>query len=168
MRFCCEQPFELCAAFHEVGAAPPPCLLWWPTIAPPVSALVQLPHGASPVCRVPSACEPVRMSCWLPGTGVPFSVSDVSPPRLLASELRSATDLATTTPFVFIHGPLPMRSRALTAGWPAAAAALKYARHVRLPAPAAAASVWHCLSAPASPPRFAPLPGPALVMKKLI
>ena len=40
--------------------------------------------------------------------------------RLLASEWRSATDLATTTPFAFIHGPLPMRSRAFTAGCPAA------------------------------------------------
>ena len=45
------------------------------------------------------------------------------------------------------------------------AVVLRYARHVRPPAPAAAASVWQCASAPARPPRSAPLPGPALVMK---
>ena len=35
------------------------------------------------------------------------------------------------------------------------------------PAPAACASDWQCLSAPSIPPRSAPLPGPALVKKKL-
>jgi len=36
------------------------------------------------------------------------------------------------------------------------------------PAPTAAASFWQCASAPESPPRSAPLPGPAPVMKKII
>ena len=39
---------------------------------------------------------------------------------------------------------------------------------MRCPAPAVAASVWQCLSAPARPPKSAPLPLPALVTKKLI
>src|SRR5262247_1122630 len=39
---------------------------------------------------------------------------------------------------------------------------------MRLPAPTAAASLWQCASAPARPPKFAPLPGPALVTKKVI
>src|SRR5688500_5940669 len=144
-------------------------------MALPASLLVQFPQvasvfGAVGGASVPSACEPVRMSCWLgvsprPLTIAPFSVREFSLLRAFMSECRCATSLATTTPFALIHGPLPMRSRAFTAGCPPIAAALRYARHVRLPAPAAAASVWQCLSAPASPPRLAPLPGPALVMK---
>ena len=35
-------------------------------------------------------------------------------------------------------------------------------------APAAAASIWQCASAPASPPRFPPSPGPTLVTKNPI
>src|SRR5262245_55306191 len=61
-----------------------------------------------------------------------------------------------------------MRSRALTAPPCAAWLVLRYARQVLPPAPAAWASCWQCASAPASPPRSAPLPGPALVMKKVI
>src|SRR6478752_801844 len=62
-----------------------------------------------------------------------------------------------------------MRSFAFTAGWPFAADVLKYARHTRVAgAPAALASAPHCASAPARPPRSAPLPGPALVMKNVI
>ena len=126
--------------------------------------------GVAGAASVPSACEPVRMSCWFgvsptPFTTVPFSVSAVSFLRLLLSEWRSSTLFAMTTPFAFVHGPLPIRSFAFTAGCPAAAAALRYARQVRLPAPAAAARVWQILSAPARPPRFAPLPDPALVTK---
>src|SRR6185369_11702615 len=34
--------------------------------------------------------------------------------------------------------------------------------------PAACASCWQCASAPARPPRSAPLPGPALVMKNVM
>src|ERR1700693_3049828 len=62
-----------------------------------------------------------------------------------------------------------MRSRALTAAPPAAGVLeLRSARHVLLPAPAAWASDWQCASAPATPPRSPPLPGPWLVMKKVI
>jgi len=41
-------------------------------------------------------------------------------------------------------------------------------RLVRLLAPAAAASRWHCASAPARPPRSPPLPISLLVMKKVM
>src|SRR6185369_15712213 len=84
----------------------------------------------------------------------PFSVSAVCLVRLLVP-CSSATSLAITSPFAFFHGPLPMRSRALTAPCPCV---LRYACHVLPPAPAAAASDWHCLSAPSSPPRSPPLP----------
>ena len=57
---------------------------------------------------------------------------------------------------------LPDRSRALTAPAPCV---LRYACQVRLPAPRAVASVWQCLSAPATPPRFPPIPNPPLVTK---
>src|SRR5690348_10224038 len=60
-----------------------------------------------------------------------------------------------------------MRSRALTAGCPPVACVLRYARHVRAPAPAAAARSWQILSAPASPPRL-PVAGDALLTKKRI
>src|SRR5262249_3293144 len=53
-------------------------------------------------------------------------------------------------------------------GWPLARGGLRYARHVLLPAPAACAKVWHWRSAPSRPPRSAPLPGPVLVMKKVM
>src|SRR4029077_1661509 len=75
----------------------------------------------------------------------------------------SATSLAIVTPFAFTQGPLPMRSRALTAPAPCVE---RYARHVLAPAPADAASRWQSWSAPARPPRSAPLPSPALVTKK--
>src|SRR5688572_29760447 len=68
-------------------------------------------------------------------------------------------------PFTLCHGPLPMRSRAFTASAPCV---LRYARHVRPPAPTAVASAWQCASAPASPPRLPPLPSPTLVMKNVI
>src|SRR5205814_10614744 len=61
-----------------------------------------------------------------------------------------------------------MRSRAFTAGLPGRAGVLKYACHVRLPAPTAAASVWQCASAPANPPRLPPSPTGSLVTKKFI
>ena len=47
------------------------------------------------------------------------------------SPCRSATLLAMSWPFLLYQGPAPMRSRAFTAGWPLAAVALRYARHVR-------------------------------------
>src|SRR6266478_7760460 len=67
----------------------------------------------------PSAVEPVMASCWFgciptPLTIVPFSVSAVSRVILLLAPWRSSTLVATTSPLKFFHGPLPMRSRALT------------------------------------------------------
>jgi len=43
-----------------------------------------------------------------------------------------------------------------------------YACHIAAPRPAPAASIWQCASAPAIPPRLAPLPGPALVTKNVM
>ena len=53
-----------------------------------------------------------------PLTTVPFSVSAVCLVSLLFALCRSSTLVAITTPWTFCHGPLPMRSRALTWGWP--------------------------------------------------
>src|SRR5882724_4572110 len=143
-------------------------------MAVPVVLLVQLRQVMSslPENARPSGCEPVRMSCMFGLSPLalmvsPFSLSPVSLLILLLLLCRSSTSLAMTTPLVFCHGPLPMRSRALTAGLPSAALVLKYACHV-LPAPTAWASAWQCLSAPAKPPRSAPLPEPTLVMKKVM
>src|SRR5260221_6496690 len=57
----------------------------------------------------------------------------------LCSSVRS---FAITTPLEFFQGPLPMRSRAFTAGAPSAACVDRYACQVLAPAPAACASVW--------------------------
>jgi hypothetical protein len=46
----------------------------------------------------------------------PRSLNELSKPSLLFSLCRSSTLVATTWPLKFCHGPLPMRSRALTAG----------------------------------------------------
>src|SRR6188472_2015518 len=84
------------------------------------------------------------------------------------SPCRSATLLASSTFFALYQGPAPMRSRALTAGWPLAAVVLRYASHVRPyagGAPAAFASIAQFASAPARPPMFAPSPLPTLVTK---
>lgn len=59
------------------------------------------------------------MSCLLgfsvrPLTIRPFSSNAVSFVTLLAGECSSSTFLAITTPLAFRHGPVPMRSRALT------------------------------------------------------
>src|SRR5215510_6081229 len=152
----------------------------WPSCALPMpsAALVQLLHvasvfGAVGGWSVPSACEPVRISCWFglsptPMMTVPFSVSAVSFLMLLLSECRSATLLAIATPFWLYQGPLPMRSLAFTAGCPLAAAALRYACHVLPRLPAAVARFWQILSPPARPPRLAPFPDPTLLTKKLI
>src|SRR4051795_5062378 len=116
------------------------------------------------------------MSCWFgvsptPVTGSPFSVSAVVllmllPRRAISSvsPWRSATFCAMRAPLALNHGPAPIRSRALTAACPFAAAALRYACAV-LVEPAAVARVWQMRSAPAMPPRSAPLPDPALVTK---
>src|SRR6187549_890947 len=73
--------------------------------------------------------------------------------------------LAMTKPLAFFHGPLPIRSLALT---PPAPCVDRYARQVLPPAPTACASAWQCASAPARPPRSPPLPGPLLVTKNVI
>src|SRR5919198_75834 len=86
------------------------------------------------------------MSCMLTGsprplTGSPFSVNAVCLLMLLDGECRSSTLLATTTPFAFFHGPLPMRLRASTPASPPGAVVERYARQLDLVEPAARASV---------------------------
>src|SRR5262252_6676539 len=113
------------------------------------------------------------MSCWLgvsprPFTTPPVSVSAVCLVMRWLMPCNSSRSEAIKTPFALYQGPLPMRSRALTADPPPAALVLRYARHVRLPAFTAFARAWQILSAPSSPPRLAPLPDPVLVTKKLI
>src|SRR6478735_2150421 len=139
-------PRVACEEFHDSagGVVSSPARSWCPTIADPSPPLVQLPQVLSSPAgnALPSGCVPVRMSCsfgWSPRpfTPSPFSVSAVCLLRLLPAPWRSATSFATTTPFAFCHGPLPMRSLALTAPDPCV---LRYARHVLPPAPAAVAS----------------------------
>src|SRR5688572_13256501 len=144
---------------------------------PSLPDLVQLPQVMS-VCEanaVPSRREPVRMSCLFglsprPFTFWPFSSSPVSLLMLLFGECRSATSRAIRSPFALCQGPVPIRSRAwatfvslVVLPW-----VLRYARHVRLPAPALAASDWQWRSAPSMPPRSAPFPVPTLVIKNVI
>ena len=103
-------------------------------MAEPPSPRVQLPQvvslPASGTATVPSGREPVRMS-WRftlspkPVTTSPFSVSELALPSLALALCRSATLVATVTPLALTHGPLPMRSRALTAGRPSAATVLR-------------------------------------------
>src|SRR6266513_2479064 len=76
--------------------------------------------------------------------------------------------VATCTPFTLSQGPPPMRSLAFTGGRPDSAAALRYARHIRLREPTAFASFWQCASAPARPPIAPPSPAWWLVTKKLM
>src|SRR5437879_5815189 len=152
-----------------------PCRSWWPTIAEPSPLLVQLPQVVSPpaVEKRPSGSEPVRMSCSFgvsprPLTISPFSVKAVCLLRLLCSECRSLTLFATTTPFAFRHGPLPMRLRASAPWSPPGKVVLRYARQLVAFAPAALASAAQCASAPSRPPRSAPLPLPTLVTKNVV
>src|SRR5580765_7171386 len=86
----------------------------------------------------------------------------------MVSPCRCARSCAIISPLKLYQGPVPMRSRALTAGWPGRACVLKYACQLRLPAPADVASVWQCASAPANPPRLPPSPMVSLVTKKFI
>src|SRR6185436_2615889 len=121
----------------------------------------------------PAGSDPVRMSCSFgvsprPLTISPFSVSAVSLLILPLPECSSATLLATTTPLALRHGPLPMRSRALTPASPPGAVVLRYAFQPVIFEPAALASALQCASAPSSPPRSAPLPLPVLVTKNVI
>src|SRR5689334_7103532 len=130
------QPRDWCDEFHDFAGAlsSSPVRSLWPTIAAPSPLFVQLPHVVStlPAIVVPSGCEPVRMSCMFglspaPLTTSPRSVSAVCLVRLLlpCSSLRL---LPITTPLALRHGPVPMRSRAFTAGPPAPACVLRYAR----------------------------------------
>src|SRR5580765_2678518 len=82
---------------------------------------------------------------------------------------NSATVPATCARFALYQGPVPIRSRALVGrlAFDASRSTLRYARHVRAPCPAAAASRWHVASAPPRPPR-SPVTLVALLTKKLI
>src|SRR5262245_8459977 len=124
---------------------------------------------------VPSAFEPVRMSCST-GAGDPghwplirrpvWSMkSEASPVR----ECSSSRFLATSTPLALRQGPMPMRLRASTGPPPLAGSwlALRYARHSWPPAPAEVANRWHNASAPLRPPIF-PVVLVVLVTKKVM
>src|ERR1700761_4601395 len=134
LRSACEQPpsgpREGCEAFQdfEASSSRSPIRSACPSIAAPCVELVQFlqVRSASGPNAVPSACDPVSTS-WRFGVSPrplmtsPFSESAVCLVRLLLALWRSATSLAITTPLTFCHGPLPMRSLALTAGLPSAA-----------------------------------------------
>ena len=101
-------------------------------MAEPSPLFVQFPQVVSPpaVENMPCGSEPVSTSCMLtasprPLTVSPFSVSAVCLVILFASEWRSSTLFATTTPLTFCHGPLPMRSRALTPAAPPGSVVLR-------------------------------------------
>src|SRR6266481_8312171 len=133
LRSACEQPpsgpRDGCELFQDFDASSSrsPMRSEWPTKAEPCVLLVQfLQVRSSPAANaVPSGCDPVSTS-WRFGVSPrplmtsPFSLSAVCFVRPLAP-CNSATSLAITTPLAFCHGPLPMRSRALTAGLPSAA-----------------------------------------------
>ena len=114
----------MCAEFQERWNTvfAPPRRSICPTEALPKVLLDQLlqVRFMLPGQAVPSICEPVSTSCQFgvmpkPATMVPRSVSEFSGPSLLLSLCRSSTLVAITVPLAFCHGPLPMRSRALTA-----------------------------------------------------
>ena len=93
-----------------------------PTCAVTVVALDVQSLQVSPVISLPSAVDPVRMSCSL-GVGEPVhwpliwrprsSTNSVGSPVRAWSSVRSR---AIVTPLALIHGPLPMRLRA-SVGW---------------------------------------------------
>ncbi len=97
----------------------------------------------------------------------PFSVSEFSLPSLLLSLWRSATFCATITPLALYQGPLPMRSLAFTAAWPPAADGAQIGAPRAVPGTGAA---WPASDSARRRRRdrrgCAPLPDPALVMKK--
>ena len=126
-----------------------------------------------PANALPSMSEPVSMSCMLGVSpriliGSPFSSSAVALLILLLALCRSSTLVAMTAPLAFCHGPLPIRSRALTV----ALGLRRVGAGAQIGAPGLAAGArrlrerWQCASAPARPPRSPPLPGPTLVTKK--
>ena len=148
---------------------------WWPTCARPPASDVQLPQVRS---SLPAKRRPVR-----PGTGqdvvdvrrisdaVDF-VQALGHRVFLADAGGRAVELVeigrNQNPAGVVPGPVPIRSRAFTAGWPGRAVGTRYARHVWSPAPSAAASAWQWASAPESPPRFPPRPLPRLVTKNRV
>src|SRR5262245_40520392 len=171
------QPALPCEEFHDFmcRVSANPCRSKWPTIAEPSPLFVQLPQVVSPpaVENMPIGSEPVRMSCSFgvsprPLIGWPFSSSAFCLLILLLAECRSATLVATTTPLALRHGPLPMRSRALTPAAPFGSVVLRYAFQLVRLEPASLARVLQYASAPSSPPRSAPLPLPLLVTKNVI
>src|SRR6266581_2853543 len=133
LRSACEQPpsgpREGCEEFQdfEASSSRRPRRSICPSMAAPCVLLVQFlqVRSSGPANAVPSACDPVSAS-WRFGVSPrplmtsPFSESAVCLVSPLAP-CNSATSLATTVPLEFFHGPLPMRSRALTAGLPSAA-----------------------------------------------
>src|SRR5581483_5977151 len=144
-------------------------------MAEPSPLFVQFPQVVSPpaVDNRPDGSDPVRMSCTFTGSPrplivSPFSESAVCLLMLTLSECRSSTLFATITPLALCHGPLPMRSRALTPASPPVSVVLRYARQLVSVEPAALASAAQCASAPSRPPRSAPLPFPTLETKNVI
>src|SRR5258705_7289983 len=168
-----------CAEFHDdsvpdvspLGPRPSEC----PTCPNVVVASDDQSPQVNPTISVPSAFEPVMMSCstgagdpvhW-PLIGLPCSSTKMV--ELPVRECRSARLAATVAPLALTHGPLPIRERASVGRLPlsGSCSTLRYACHNRLPAPAALASVWQRLSAPRRPPRL-PVIFVLLVTKKLI
>ena len=100
-----------------------------------------------PGTTLPSAVEPVRMSCSLgfcdpgqaPGTGCPRSSTNKIGFPLRS--WRSMRSLPTISPLALNQGPLPIRSRALVGLllFAGSRSTLKYARHVLSPCPTAVA-----------------------------
>src|ERR1700722_10935276 len=176
-RSSCVQLRDWWAEFHERwnSLSAPPRRSTWPSMALPNPLLVQLLQVMLrlPGNALPSAVDPVRMSCQFglkpkPAIIAPRSVSEVDAPSRTLPLCRSSTFCATTSPLKFCHGPLPMRSRALTGTLGGTELVLRYARHVLLPAPTAVASCWQWRSAPSSPPRSPPLPEPTLATKNVM
>src|SRR5215470_3407066 len=142
-------------------------------MAEPSPLLVQLPQVASLSGggARPSSVEPVSTSCWVPtkkrpGMCRPFSAKEFSR-LILLLECKSSTLAAIWTPLTLTQGPLPILSRAFTAVAPPVACSLRYACQVLEPAPTLAAKSWQCLSAPARPPKSAPLGPPTLLTKNV-
>src|SRR4029434_7348935 len=155
--------------------APGPRPSEWRTVAlMAVDCDVQSLH-VFPGISVPSAVEPVRMSCST-GDGDPAHCPLIRRPfssmrsaALPVRECSSSRFLATSTPLALRQGPMPIRLRASTGLPPLAGSwsALRYARQSWPPAPAAVANCWHIASAPPRPPRF-PVVLRELVTKKVM
>src|SRR4029453_7704549 len=111
-------------AFHDEKApavlAPGPRPSEWPTVAATVvDCDVQSLH-VFPGISVPSAVEPVRMSCSI-GDGDPDHCPLIRRPfsamksaALPVRECSSSRFLATSTPLAWRQGPMPIRLRAST------------------------------------------------------